>query len=209
MAKSSIMIDLDDPRSAKIADVMSNKTSKKVLALLAEGEMSSSELAAELKMPLNTVGYNLKKLVDAGLIEKSKKFFWSTKGKRIEFYKISNRRIIISPKSMIKGVLPAVLVSGVLAFGIKFWTSTQFKAVSTATDLAGAESDMPRALAESGASAVASASERALDASVQKVATAAPEIVSIAQNAWLWFLAGALAGLFIYLLWNYRGQKWS
>jgi uncharacterized secreted protein with C-terminal beta-propeller domain len=110
--KRSIQFDLDDPRSGKIANVMSSKTAKKILHVLADGEKSSSEIAEELGMPLNTVSYNLKKLVNAGLVDKSKRFFWSSKGKRIEFYKLSNRKIIISPKVMARKTV--VMVAGVL-----------------------------------------------------------------------------------------------
>ena len=48
MGNSSIMIDLDDPRTAKIADVISNKTTKKILAELAERELSGGELSSAL-----------------------------------------------------------------------------------------------------------------------------------------------------------------
>src|SRR3989344_7017567 len=105
MANNSIMIDLEDPQSGKIAEVLSNKTAKVILGLLAENEMSGSEVAAKLGAPLNTVTYNLKNLVDAGLVEKSKRFFWSSKGKRMELYKVSNKRIVISPRRMIKGII--------------------------------------------------------------------------------------------------------
>ncbi|MCA9485686.1 MAG: helix-turn-helix transcriptional regulator, partial [Nanoarchaeota archaeon] len=96
--KSSINIDLNDPRAGKIADVLNSKTAKKILDLIADrGEMSGSDISNELDMPLNTVTYNLKKLVDAGLVGKSKKFFWSSKGKKMELYKVLNKQIIISP----------------------------------------------------------------------------------------------------------------
>ena len=98
------MLDLNDPRAGEIAEAMANKTAKKVLALLAEKEMSGSEIASSLKIPLNTVGYNLKKLVSAGLVEKTKKIFWSSRGKKMEIYKLANKRIIISPKTIAKGI---------------------------------------------------------------------------------------------------------
>jgi len=61
------MIDLDDVRSERIAEVLSNKTSKKVLQALAEGEKSASDIAGVLNLPLNTVTYNLKKLTEVDL----------------------------------------------------------------------------------------------------------------------------------------------
>lgn len=115
MSKSSIMIDIDDPRSAKIAEALANKSSKKILGLLSEGEMTGSEIASKLSAPLNTVTYNLKKLVEAGLVEKSNKMFWSSRGKRMEIYRLSNKRIIISPKRIVRGIVPALMVSLILA----------------------------------------------------------------------------------------------
>src|SRR3989344_8112624 len=106
MTKNSIEIDLNDPRSAMIADVMSSKTAKKILNFLAESEKSASDIASELEMPLNTVTYNLDKLVSAGLVEKAKRFFWSSKGKKMDFYKVANKRIVISPRTMSRAVVP-------------------------------------------------------------------------------------------------------
>src|SRR3989344_1058718 len=115
MTKSSIMIDLDDPRTEKIAEVISNKTSKKILGVLAEREMSETDISRALDLAMNTVNYNVKKLEEAGLIEKVKGFLWSEKGKRIHKYKVVDRRIVISPRSMIRGILPSVLITGIIA----------------------------------------------------------------------------------------------
>ena len=106
-------VDLYDPRSAAIAEVMTNKTCKKILELVTEKEMSESDIASSLNIPLNTVGYNIKKLLEAGLIEKSKVYFWSVKGKRIPTYRISNKKIIISPKRLISAV-PIAMFAGIL-----------------------------------------------------------------------------------------------
>lgn len=115
---NSIQFDVDDPRSSKIAEAIANKTAKKILNILAEGEKSASDIASELDAPLNTVTYNLSKLVEAGLVEKSKKFFWSSKGKKMEFYKLSNKRIIISPKSWGKKIAPIVAVLAVVVVAL-------------------------------------------------------------------------------------------
>jgi DNA-binding transcriptional ArsR family regulator len=59
MTKNSVLIDLDDPRAAKIAEVMTNDTCKKILGLLAEGELSVGEISDKLGIPLNTASYNV------------------------------------------------------------------------------------------------------------------------------------------------------
>src|SRR3989338_2079201 len=121
---NSILVELDDPRTGKIADAISNKTAKKILGALSEKEMSESELAKILETGLNTIEYNIKKLVEAGLIEKVGGFLWSIKGKRIYRYRVVNKKIVILPKKIIRGVLPAVLISGIVAFGIKLWSNS-------------------------------------------------------------------------------------
>ncbi|MFH1290042.1 MAG: winged helix-turn-helix domain-containing protein [Nanoarchaeota archaeon] len=217
MTKSSIMLDLDDPRSEKIADVMSNKTSKKILHALADGEKCGSDLSQELKIPLNTVGYNLKKLSEAGLIEKSKRFFWSMKGKKMDYYRVSNRRIVIFPGRIIKGVLPALVVSGLAALGIRFWTNARIESGATLSLEEKADEALVRAGETVGdASATFTGAGDVGTAGVQSVQDAAnglaglctnEGVLGIAQNAWLWFFVGALTALFVYLLWNLWRKK--
>jgi len=186
MAEKIISIDLNDPRSAKIAEVIRNKTCKRILGLIAEKEVSESEISSELSLPMNTIGYNVKKLVDSGLIEETGKFLWSVKGKKIRKYKLANKRIVIYPKNIIKGIVPAIVLTALTAVGIKIWSSNLISrnAVSDSYGsnmLLAAESTGKSADAAAGSSGVASL---------------------LAQNVWLWFLVGALFALLVYLLWN-------
>ena len=71
MTKSSISIDLGDPRTGLVAEALSNKTCVKILDLLAENELTATDIALRLGIPLNTVGYNLDKLIVSGLVEKA------------------------------------------------------------------------------------------------------------------------------------------
>src|SRR3989344_5831814 len=115
MTKSSISIDLGDPRTGLVAEALSNKTCVKILDLLAENELTATDIALRLGIPLNTVGYNLDKLIVSGLVEKSSNFFWSVKGKKTPTYRVANRKIVISPKRIIRGIVPLLLVAGVIA----------------------------------------------------------------------------------------------
>src|SRR3989344_430789 len=116
MTEHFVKMDIEDPRAAAIAEVMANKTCKKILALLAErNELSESDIAQALGAPLNTVGYNMKKLVVSGLVEKTKKFFWSVKGKRIPTYKLSRREIVISPRRLVVPQVLSFLAIGIVA----------------------------------------------------------------------------------------------
>jgi DNA-binding transcriptional ArsR family regulator len=209
MSRKSLVIDLDDPRTGKIADVISNKTSKKVLAFLVEKEMSGSELARGLKIPLNTVVYNIKKLEGAGLIEKAKGVLWSEKGKRVYRYRVSNRRIVISPKSMIRGVIPSVLISAFLAVGLKLLGVGS----SSGSEVAVERTLDSRPIAEE---ALRSAGSSSVDGTVAVVAPAAESIGKVdmggissvtSGDVWLWFLFGALVSLLILVFFNWRDGR--
>ena len=189
-----LMIDIGDSRSDYIAEALSNKTSKKILVLLAEHELSESELAAKLGLPLSTVDYNVKKLVRAGLIEKTK-MFWSSRGKRIPVYRTSNRKIVISPRKTFSGIFPTVIIAGVLGFGIKVFADMRYAGTS-----------MLESAAKFGDGGAASAG--AAGAETAKVASESfYNVLSSTPNSWAWFFIGALAGLMIYVLWNFLKKR--
>ena len=193
------MIDLDDPRTAKIADVISNKTSKRILSTLAEEELSESEIAKKLEIPLNTIGYNTKKLEEAGLIEKVKGFYWSEKGKKIYKYKVSNKRIIISPQSILHGIIPAILATLILALVIGVMFNLQQPLDKTQTKLAEESSD------SAGVSSDSAEAYRILPPQPPEPAPAKESCGC--NNAWAWFLLGALIAILVFLLWNTYQMK--
>ncbi|MBU0957930.1 MAG: helix-turn-helix domain-containing protein, partial [Nanoarchaeota archaeon] len=85
-----IMIGMDDERSEHVAEVMKNKTCKKIIDYLADyGDSSENDISKGLSVPINTIEYNLQKLIKAGLVEKAKKHFWSVKGRKIDIYKLA------------------------------------------------------------------------------------------------------------------------
>jgi uncharacterized secreted protein with C-terminal beta-propeller domain len=112
-----ILMGLEDSRAGHVAEVLKNKTCKKILDFLAERkEASEKDIAKGLDMPINTTEYNLKKLIKAGLVDRTKNFFWSVKGKKIPMYKLARKHIIISPSkkpnlSYLKSILPAILIA--------------------------------------------------------------------------------------------------
>lgn len=120
--ETDVILNLEDPRTKHIAEAITNKTSKKVLRELTIEDMSTSEISKKLNLPINTVDYNIKKLIQAGLIER-KSFFWSPKGKKIHVYGISNKKIIINPKTFGgKGnYLLAFLITGIISFSMRFF----------------------------------------------------------------------------------------
>jgi uncharacterized secreted protein with C-terminal beta-propeller domain len=114
-------MNMDDSRSKSIAEVLGNETCKKILDYLAENkEKSEEDISKDLNMKLNTVEYNLKKLLDTGLVEKTKNFFWSKRGKKISLYKVAKKHIVISPRSTkpnmnaLKTIIPVILIAAVV-----------------------------------------------------------------------------------------------
>lgn len=128
MAKKYILFSLDEDKTGKLASVLSNKTCKQILNLLAEEELSETDISKKLKIPLNTVGYSVKKLKSIGLIEEKTHYF-SLRGKRIPVYQVSNKEILISPKksliSQIKSQLSLVGVSAIFT-GFILWSKQQY-----------------------------------------------------------------------------------
>jgi len=185
MAKSSIMIDLDDPRTSKIADVISNKTTKKILSLLVEQELSETELSKSLEIPLNTIEYNINKLEETGLIEKAQGFFWSPKGRKVYKYKVSNKKIVISPRTITKGIIPTIIITTFLAFLIKVLLGSSQALVS--------QKDFQE-----------TAPIVAVGAAESMKAVEPSNIIPSAtiSNSWAWFLLGAFLALAIFLTWN-------
>ena len=117
-----ILMDLNDERSGKVAEVLKNKTCKKIIDYLGDvKEASEKEISDGTGIAMNTVGYNIKNLIKAGLVEKAKNFFWSVKGRKINMYKLARKHIIISPGrkpslSYLKGILPVIVLALVLLF---------------------------------------------------------------------------------------------
>jgi DNA-binding transcriptional ArsR family regulator len=116
-----VLISLEDKKAGKLAEAINNKTCRKILDLLAEDEASESEIAEKLKLPLNTIDYDVKKLKEAGLIEEKRHLF-SVKGKRIPIYRISNKNIVISPRKTKKltGILPVMIIASIFT-GFLLW----------------------------------------------------------------------------------------
>ncbi len=122
-----ILVSLEDEKAKNIAEIISNSTSRKILDYLStKDEVSETEISKELNLPLSTVHYNLQKLKKNSLVE-TKHFSYSNKGKKIEFYRVVKKFIIIAPKysqvNLIKNLLPLFLISAVIGGLIQLFTN--------------------------------------------------------------------------------------
>ena len=188
-----ILVSLEDEKSKAIAEVLSSKTCKKIINYLAESkEASQKDLSVALKIPMNTVEYNIKKLLSSGFIKKRKNFFWSKKGKKIIMYELSKKSVVISHKkpnsSKIKSILPAFILT--LAGTFAVWAYEKIKSV-------------PREIALQRDEALYALTENAAD-TVSKVQPNDLLPITTGTPLWVFFLAGSLITILIISIVNWR-----
>jgi DNA-binding transcriptional ArsR family regulator len=182
MAKEKfVLVSLKENKAKELAQVISNESCRKILDYLAEKEATETELAEKLEIPISTVHYNLKHLTNAGLVS-VEEFHYSEKGREVNHYKLANKYVIIAPKSTfgikekLKSILPVALITVAAAGLLKVFTSR---------------------MAAFGAAKSARLAEQALDA-----VPAAAEVPP-GPNIALWFLAGAVFAIVIYMIIQY------
>ena len=197
----SIMVDLGDPKAKAIAEVIGNKTCNKIIDFLADNEATVTDISVKLKMPLNTVDYNIKKLVQSGLIEKAS-HWWSVKGKKMPVYRVANRQIIISPrKSLVQAFAWVIGLTGLAALTLKEFMGPAY--YSTTEQLMYAKdsaiNSVNESLVEGGA----------LMATADRAVEAAPIVLDASNSGgflsflggispWSWFLIGAWFAVFLF-----------
>src|SRR3989344_1757942 len=129
MVKKQIVFDLDDQRISNLADVISHKTSKKIL-----------------------------------------------------IYRVANKKIVISPKSssVLTSILGSLVVTGLIAIGIKSYAQVQSTNVlNYAQDAVVSEAGKEMAVAGSSAGMVA-----------PEIIPRTFEVASQMPEVWIWFLFG-------------------
>ena len=98
MAKNFLLVSLEEKKAKKIAEVLNNSTSRKIIDHLAKKDSTESEISKDMDIPISTVHYNLKLLQEAGLVT-VEEFHYSQRGKEVNHYSLANKYIIIAPKS--------------------------------------------------------------------------------------------------------------
>ena len=184
MAKSNfLLVNLNEPKTKKLAETIASETSRKILNHLAEKEDTEANIAKLLDLPISTVHYHLQKLQEALLIT-AEEFHYSQKGREVLHYKLANKYIIIAPKAIsglkekLKGILPAALA----ALGI----SAVIKLMQSASQV------VPT---------METAESLAADAAPEMAMKVAQEAPIIQQpDIALWFLIGSMAALVMYIV---------
>ncbi|MFP4403659.1 MAG: ArsR/SmtB family transcription factor [Candidatus Woesearchaeota archaeon] len=139
--KNFLMLSLDDDKINKVANVVSNASCKKILDYLATQNVATeSKISEDLKIPASTINYNMKQLINAGLVE-ADEYHYSKKGREILHYKLANKYIIIAPKkerglkSIIKKILPSSLILASVGFLYEIYNTFKYKFSNQATEL--------------------------------------------------------------------------
>lgn len=177
MEEKYVMFSMDDDRIKYLSESLSNPSCKKILDLLSEQELTETDIAKQLKIPLNTVDYNIKKLIKAGLIEKTS-HFWSIRGKKMPVYKVSNKQIIISPKKFTKinTFVASLLGTGLISLIIKKYTESPIQEeFYVMQDVA------------------MMSTERSIETSTS---------LFFGLAGWQWFLAGAWLGIILFFMFS-------
>jgi DNA-binding transcriptional ArsR family regulator len=155
----SCLSSLEEAKAKKLASVLNNETCTKILNWLSSHkEGTESEIAKKLKLPLSTVHYNLKQLVEAKLVI-ADEYHYSEKGREVNHYKLANKYIIIAPQEeqggfldKLKQFIPAALIvagTGVVLKALNLLTGTTGSSKSTVNTIEPAS--MERAMPEGGA----------------------------------------------------------
>ena len=136
-------MDVTDERVRELAQVLANERAMAILRLLRERELSISEIAKALDMPISTVSYHVDKLLRVGLVEVAGQKY----GKRLQevkLYRASSRPILLLPRQHGRGkslidrlkVITLSIAAGVSL--IVYWVAKSLSGEAT-----GAESGAP------------------------------------------------------------------
>jgi len=206
-----VLLSLEEQQSKELAQVISNETARKILDYLGKkNEASESQIAEALDTPISTVHYNVQQLLKSKLIE-SKEFEWSEKGKKILYYRLAKKLIVIAPKTseslynQLKNLIPVSLFTAFVGGLVYYFSKISEKVNITKNSF----SELIPVSTNNAASSGAEATKEALTqigADVEKQAgtefvNKTTEIITQTRNVTndaLWFFIGA--GFVIILL---------
>jgi DNA-binding transcriptional ArsR family regulator len=190
-----LLVSLKEDEAKKLAQVISNDTSRKILDFLASRkDATETEIATHLEMPLSTTHYNLQALVKAKLVA-ADEFHYSDKGKEVNHYSLANKYVIIAPanapetlRERLKRFLPVATVALTGAAALQLYKYLTFEPIAPAPEAFDAEAPMLMA-----------------KAAVQETVTAAPP--HIWANPEFWFLYGVVFAIITFVVVDYLRKK--
>ena len=205
------MVSLEEKKAKKLAEVLSNDTARKILDYLADkNEATASEISNDLKIAISTVDYNIKNLIDSGLVQ-SKEFKWSPNGRQMDIYRLAKKHIIISPGkySEFKETLKRILPIGIIGIGVGIYIELKNKASFLVNDtretITKIEPVVEKAVDEAiaaGASALEApvAQQEILNKTVEVI----PRMIEQASYNGYYFIIGVIFAIILYLIFSWR-----
>lgn len=201
-SKNFLLVSLEESKAKQLAQVVSNDVCRRILDYLAakEKHATETEIAKDLGIALSTVHYNLKQLLQSGIV-KAEEFHYSEKGREVLHYSLANKYIIIAPKATateslankLRKILPVVgivAITGVVIHVFSIFQQGTFGRSFAAQQL------VEKAAAPAAAEAFAVANETAATITGKAAVTAQQ------PNIALWFAVGALFALVVYLIYD-------
>ncbi len=93
-----IVLEQGEEQAQKVAKAISSQTANDILSVIGDQEMTSSDIAGALGVPMSTIKYHIENLLDAGLLEVVRTKY-SVKGREVKIYRQKPQLLVISPKS--------------------------------------------------------------------------------------------------------------
>ena len=213
-----ILVNLEDTKSKELAQVISSDTARKILNILSDKPYSETDIAQKLNIPLTTAHYNIQHLLKAEVIV-IKDFLWSEKGKKIQLYQLSNKLIIIAPKTTttsfmekLREIIPVALIGLLTSAGIyayQIMNKTPVNNIWTYEEppvFADRSSELATTSILQEASVSKLGSSAAVPSITQEAArngTLVNDTIIKEPNYALWFLLGVITIIGIYLIIQY------
>jgi len=96
VAPSDILetIEISDPKAKILSEELSNLIGKKIVQMLSSNELTTSEIAAKLDVPIQNVAYHIKRLSEIGIIRVANKEL-GQRGRAMNRYALSKPSILI------------------------------------------------------------------------------------------------------------------
>ncbi len=207
MKKKFVLVSLQEKKAKRIADVLSNATCRKILDFMSShDDVTESFLSKELGIPLPTVHYNMKALVDAKLV-RSDEFHYSSKGKEVSHYRLANQYVIIAPagekasiREKLKSILPVAAIGGFFVSLLKLVFDWSFSSSQASLHAAPVMYDS----AVAGVAAEAAPKALAAEPVVKSASLPQPSFLAFLSShvlgAVVFFLLGAVLAVFAYFL---------
>lgn len=211
-----LLLSLKDTEAKRLGQVISSETARKILDALAEKKHTETELAQKLQIPLSTVHYNIKALVEAKLVT-ADEYHYSEKGREVTHYGLANKYVIIAPASAesgvlnkIKSLLPVVVLVAAVGWAIQWFGGAARYTPTMAAKSAPVIEDVAMRAPELAARQVLEAEAAP---TLAQAAPAVSELGNVPEPATgipiaLWFALGAAFALTLYLLIEAIRKRW-